>query len=245
MTKRVVQAFELNTWVAEATWAGKRPGPDGPMVVVHLRYREPVIMVRTRDSRWKGDCFWPVDTEGVFLPPDEFSASQTRSYLRVEAGNSTPVGAVGTPYGDPGVAGAAAIATVIGDAWKSFGLEWIVVNKDSMAQIGQSPAPVYLLLATGGNPDAVARRNGNQLTGSSGPLAASGPASAEILWGHAPGQEPAGEAVAAQKLARLLHFVKQNGSLDQLPPDTVVDLRPGSAISVINSRSRFQPASLH
>ncbi len=203
-------------------------------------------MVRTRDSRWKGDCFWPVDTEGVFLPPDEFSASQTRNYLRVEAGNSTPVGAVGTPYGDPGVAGAASHR----DRDRRR-LEVVRIGVDRGAtkthgaEIGQSPAPVYLLLATGGNPDAVAHRNGNQLTGSSGPLAASGPASAEILWGHAPGQEPAGEAAAAQKLARLQHFVKQNGSLDQLPPDTVVDLRPGSAISVINSRSRFQPASLH
>ena len=28
LTKRVVQAFELNTWVAEALWAGKRSGQD-------------------------------------------------------------------------------------------------------------------------------------------------------------------------------------------------------------------------
>ena len=244
LTKRVVQAFELNTWVAAATWAGKRPGKDGPRVIVQLRYREPVIMVRTRDSRWKGDCFWPVDTDGVFLPPDEFSASQTRYYLRVEAGNSTPVGAVGTPYGDPGVAGAAGIATVLGDAWKSFGLEWIVVHKDHSAEVGHPPEPIYVLLAAGGNPDVVAHRRGNHLTSLSDDNPAAGQTALEIYWGHAPGREAPDEAIATQKLARLQHFVKQNGRLDQLPPDTIVDLRPGAAISVINSKSKFQPASL-
>ncbi len=244
LTKRVVQAFELNTWVAEALWAGKRQGSDGPRVIVQLRYREPVIMVRTRDSRWKGDCFWPVDTDGVFLPPDEFSASQTRNYLRVEAGNSTPVGAVGTPYGDPGVAGAASIATVIREAWKSFGLEWIVVHKDPSAEIGQPPEPIYVLLATGGNPDAVTRQRGNIAAASVAAPPESGQTAPEIFWGHAPGHETAGEAIAAQKLARLQHFVKQNGCLDQLPPDTIVDLRPGPAISVVNGKSKFQPASL-
>ena len=52
LTKNVVQAFELNTWVAKVLWAGKRPGTDGPRVIVKLRYREPIIMVRTRDKRW-------------------------------------------------------------------------------------------------------------------------------------------------------------------------------------------------
>ena len=49
LTKRVVQAFELNAWVAGALQASKRAGRNGPRVIVQLRYREPVIMVRTRD----------------------------------------------------------------------------------------------------------------------------------------------------------------------------------------------------
>ncbi len=243
LTKRVVQAFELNTWVAEALWAGKSLGTDGPRVTVQLRYREPAVMVRTRDARWEGDCFWPVDTEGVFLPPDEFSKSQTRNYLRVEAGNSTPVGAVGTPYGDPGVVGAARIAAAIGEAWRSFGLEWIVVQKGETLEVGQPAEAVYVLLPSGGSPDALASRRGNRLANSSDSLPAKETSLVQIHWGHAPGREVAGEALASQKLARLNHFIKQNGRLDQLPAGTIVDLRPGESISVLGGKNRFQPAS--
>ncbi len=240
LTKRVVQAFELNTWVAEVLSAGKSPGRNGPRVIVQLRYREPVIMVRTRDARWKGDCFWPVDTEGVFLPPDEFSASQTRNYLRVEAGNSPPVGAVGTTYGDPAVAGAAGVATVIGEAWKSMGLQWIMVHREPAAEIGQPADSTYVLLTTGANPQAMLSHRTLHMANAPNP----DDTSVEIRWGHAPGRESVGEATAAQKIVRLRQFVSQHGRLDHLPPTTTIDLRPGPAMSVMDQDVTFKPASL-
>ena len=88
LTKRVAQAFELNAWVAKALSASKQMGDSTPRVMVALWYREPVIMVRTRDPSWEGDCFWPVDTEGVFLPPEEFSRNQTRGVLACGSGQS-------------------------------------------------------------------------------------------------------------------------------------------------------------
>ncbi len=239
LTKRVVQAFELNAWVAEALWAGKRPGKTAPRVIVKLRYREPVIMVRTRDPRWKGDCFWPVDTEGVFLPPEEFSATQTKAYLRVEAGNSLPAGAVGTSYGDAGVTGAALIATGLKTVWSSMGLEWIVVRQELPQDVGQPVEPTYLLLPIGAPVDAVAARRASRLVSLSNPP--SDAPSLEVRWGHAPGREAPGEASAAEKVARLQQYVSQNGRLDQLPPTTIIDLRPAAGTSVVDEKASLQP----
>ncbi len=241
LTKNVVQAFELNTWIAKVVWAGKRPGPDGPRVIVKLRYRKPIIMVRTLHKDWTGDCFWPVDTEGIFLPPDEFSAGQTRNYMRVDAGNAPPVGTVGTSYGDAGVTGAAKIAAEIGSDWQWMGLQWIVVRKDKRVEVGRPINASYVLLPTGADPDAVAQPQ----RGASNSAQRAAKISLEVYWGHAPGREHPDEASAAQKLMRLQAFVKQNGSLDKLSATTIIDLRPTTAISVIKRNSNFQPASLH
>jgi len=227
LTKRVVQAFELNPWVAEALSAVKRAGKTAPQVAVQLRYREPVIMVRTRDPRWKGDCFWPVDTEGVFLPPEEFSSTQTKAFLRVEAGNSLPAGAVGTSYGDAGVTGAALVAAALKPVWSSMGLEWIIVRQELPNDVGQPMEPTYILLPAGAPVDAVAARRAGRLVSLADPPADE--PSLEVRWGHAPGREAPGEASAAEKVARLHQYVVANGRLDQLPSTTVIDLRPGAA----------------
>lgn len=242
LTRQVVRAFELNTWVAEVTWAGKRPGEAGPRILVRLRYREPVIMVRTRDPRWEGDCFWPVDTEGVFLPPQDFSANQTRNYLRVEAGNSLPAGAVGTAYGDAGVAGAARIATLLRDAWKPMGLEWIVVRREATHQLSGPVEPTYVLLPVGVPPEAASPSGPSSL--SLVPLSTAGGLSVtEIRWGHAPGREPVGEVTAGEKIARLIAFVARNGPLHELAAGTVIDVRPEQAISVTTNGASTRQTS--
>ncbi|MHB8971308.1 MAG: hypothetical protein ACYC4N_12750 [Pirellulaceae bacterium] len=237
LTKRVVQAFELNAWVAEAVWASKRAGKTAPRVIVQLRYREPVIMVRTRDPRWKGDCFWPVDTEGMFLPPEEFSANQTRSYLRVEAGNPLPAGAVGTSYGDPGVTGAAKIAEGFKSLWTAMGLEWILVRNELPQDVGQPVEPTYLLLPTGAPVDAVANRRPSRLVSLSNPNATSDAPSLEVRWGHAPGREAPGEASASEKIASLREYVGRSGRLDQLPPTTIIDLRPATGPVITDTQN--------
>lgn len=242
LISRVVQAFELKDWVAKVVWAGKRAGPEGSRIIVKLQYRRPIVWLRTYDERWPdGDCFYPIDTEGVFLPPEEFSASQIRDFLRVDAGNVSPVGGVGVPYGNPGVTAAAEIATKIGPDWKSLGLQWIVVRKTMPVEVGQPMDLTYILLPLGGDPDAIPKRGDMAQAPSDG----SSPNSPEIYWGHAPGHEGPGEATAAQKVARLRMYVEQNGPLDQLAASTIVDLRHSAAISVRNRKSRYQPASTH
>jgi hypothetical protein len=238
LTKTVVQAFELHTWVAQVLWAGKRPGKNGPRIIVELRYREPIVMVRTKDDQWEGDCFWPVDTEGVFLPPGEFSSNQTSKYLRVDAGDVLPVGSVGSPYGDPGVAGAVAVATQIGSMWQSMGLEWIVVHRAKGVPVGQLGEPTFVLLPAGVDPSHTTPRAGGIIDAELGP--ANSPL---VVWGRAPSREQPGEAKAAQKISRLQMFVMQEGRLDQLSATTVVDLRPAGSISVTSRSTTIQPAS--
>jgi hypothetical protein len=203
-------------------------------------------MVRTRDQRWKGDCFWPVDTEGVFLPPEEFSANQTRSYLRVEAGSPLPAGAVGTSYGDPGVTGAAKIAEGLKNVWNSIGLEWILVRNELPRDVlprdvGQPVEPTYLLLPTGAPVDAVANRRSSRLISLSNPTAPSDAPSLEIRWGHAPGHESPGEASAAEKIASLKMLASSRGRLDQLPPTTIIDLRPATGATIVDAKESAVP----
>jgi hypothetical protein len=47
-----------------------------------------------------------------------------------------------------------------------------------------------------------------------------------VHWGHAPGQETAGEAPAAVKLQRLLDYQTEHGSLFGITGETVFDVRP-------------------
>ncbi len=180
--------------------------------------RLPVIMVRTRDSRWKGDCFWPVDAEGILLPPGEFSPSQTREFLRVDTGKLERIGPMAGPFGGPAVAGAARIAVALGDDWKSLGLEWIVVRPQSADTAEQSTEPTYVLLAKGADPAIVAQRFDSKAIGPSEAERSDPPPATLILWGHAPGSEAEGEMMPAQKIAQLLEFVKQHGPLDRSAP---------------------------
>jgi hypothetical protein len=52
--------------------------------------------------------------------------------------------------------------------------------------------------------------------------------SARVQWGHAPGQEAAGEAPAEMKLQRLLEYQAEHGSLFGIQGETVFDVRPAA-----------------
>ncbi len=237
LTSQVARAFELHTWVARVLRVIKRPGPDAPRVIIDLEYRHPVVMVKTQEG------FWPVDSEGVLLPPDDFSPSQTRSYLRVLAANSQPAGPVGTPFGDPGVDGAARLASVIEANWEDLGLQWIVVRKELPVDASQFSQPTYLLYPAGSTPRltrASSNSPGTSLTSDSDSAAPT----LEVRWGHAPGQETAGEATCVQKVTRLEQFVQEHGPLDEQTAVSVIDLRPGTGLSVVGKGHRIEPASL-
>ncbi len=234
LTKRIARAFELHTWVARVRRVAKRPGKTAPRILVDLVYREPIVMVKTLDG------FWPIDTEGVLLPPNDFSPSQTRAYLRVWGGRRQPLGPVGTPFGDASIAGAARVASALRDVWRKLGLEWILVQR-AAPQISDRPAPPTFVLLPAGTSSAVVQRRASQRAAQS--LIESGRL-VEVRWGHAPGREVAGEASAAEKIGRLVQLVQQRGPLDAQTKSLVIDLRPRPGLTVTARRSTEAPGPL-
>ena len=55
-----------------------------------------------------------------------------------------------------------------------------------------------------------------------------------VLWGQAPGAEPAGEAPAGEKLNRLLRYCQGHGSLDQPGSRQEHDVRPATEPTIRN-----------
>lgn len=117
LTEKVQHAFAVQTWVASVEQIHKH---HPARVVVSLRYRRPIGMVEIEQGEERG--LLPIDTEGVLLPPEDFSANQVRNFLRVSVGPTTPQGPVGTPWGDARVMGAAKIAEVLEEGWQKLQL---------------------------------------------------------------------------------------------------------------------------
>lgn len=198
---RIGRAFEAHTWVAKCDRAIKKPD----RVIVELRYRRPILMVEASP-----EGFWPVDTEGVLLPSEEFSKSQTRDHLRVRAANSHPAGVVGAAYGDARIVGAAAIAVALDEIWKELDIYLI----DAVAADGlraASRTPTFELVTRQG---------------------------ARVVWGSPPGNERTDEPLAAEKIDRLLRYVGENGPLDGPSGPSVVDLTNPQGVKVTPRMAR-------
>lgn len=200
VTLKVARAFGVHSWVASV----RRVRKEYPSrVIVELEYRRPVAMVEVVTNDQRG--LLPVDAEGVLLPPREFNESQIRDYLRVSAGNTLPAGPAGTPWGDPRVAGGAAVAAAFGSQWKTMGLYRIVAEESDRVLPGRSPEVVFSILTRDG---------------------------ARVIWGHAPGQETNTEAAAQAKVTRLARYLEKHGPLRTGPGANDLDLRDAGGITV-------------
>lgn len=174
VTVRVARAFGLHTWVSDV----KRVRKEHPgRVFVDLEYRRPVAMVEVLTQGQRG--LLPVDRKGVLLPPQDFTAEETREYIRIAVGDTLPVGPVGTPWGDDRVTGAAHIAGDIGERWKGLELTRVSVRPN---EAGGRRRPDELIYD-------VFTRQGSR-----------------IVWGHSGGFERATEATSAEKVDRLVRF---------------------------------------
>jgi hypothetical protein len=208
---RVADAFAMHPWVAKVNSTQKRYG----RVLVDLVYRRPVAMVRVSDENGPG--LFPVDAQGVLLPPEDFAHEQARNeFLQIQLPNpdAWPAGGPGFPWGDLRVHGAAAIAATLLDTWKDLGLEHIVVV-DQPDPKGTRMAPTYRLPTRRGT---------------------------TVLWGHAPGHEASGEPTSRKKLARLLQHFGPQAQLDPRPPEQTLDLSlpdtPGMSTAVGTSETK-------
>ncbi len=170
LVERVYQAFSLHPWVAKVEQVSKRLPAH---VEVSLVYRRPVAMVKVQDG------LYPVDNDGVLLPTDDFSSADAKTYPRLEGVESSPLGSVGTHWGDPIVAGGAKIGEVLAPLWNDLDLRAIRWNKNlaSSSVSSQAVGPAQFEILTAGG--------------------------ATFVWGSAPGSEVSGEPSGDQKVTRL------------------------------------------
>ena len=191
LTVRVAQAFTMHPWVVKATRVSKDPGG----VTVELVYRRPVAMVQVNFDGEKG--LLPVDARGVLLPSGDFTTAEALTYPRIAAGDVTPVGPVGTPWGDGRVSGAARIAAELGDSWRRLDLSRIVVA-DATGQNRRGDNVEF---------DLITKQH------------------ARIPWGAAPGREASRRPSAAEKTVRLIRYAERNRRSDGQGRPLPIDLR--------------------
>jgi hypothetical protein len=139
---------------------------------------------------------YPVDAEGVLLPSADFSVAEVRKYPRVGGIETQPLGPVGSNWGDRAVTGAAKVAQALRDVWHEWRLYCIRRLPARVGHVAEAEAEYELITEDG----------------------------TTIHWGHAPGNEAAGELPAAEKRSRLAAYRSKHGDLDEAGRRGAIDL---------------------
>lgn len=139
-----------------------------------------------------------VDAEGVLLPSEshDFSPIEIRAYPRLVGVYTAPVGPVGTRWGDARVLEGAEIAAVLLPTWEQLNLDCIVPS--TLVELGYGDQYAYQLLTKAGT---------------------------RVLWGRAPSAEIPGEPTAAEKVAWLVSYQRENGTLEGANSPQELDVR--------------------
>lgn len=202
LTERLARAFQDEPWVKQVRSVSKR---RGGLVNVELDYRRPVLMAATTAG------VYPVDEDGVLLPPTDFTPQNVARFPLARNVRSFPSGPAGQPWGDPVVAGAARLAARLiardagACAWDRWDLEAILLPTPDAA----SPLPEdlsYQLQTRGGS---------------------------QIVWGQAPGGSSL-EPPVEVKLERLNYYLQQCGSFETAAGPSRIDI---TGFDVIRAKS--------
>ncbi|MCA9026525.1 MAG: hypothetical protein KDA86_15065 [Planctomycetaceae bacterium] len=193
LVEKLSFAFARHPWVAEVQSVAKT-GPQD--IIVKMRFRAPVLMVRTRYG------LYPVDREGILLPPSDFAASDAERFPVVDQVRSVPSGPAGTTWGDESVHGAARLAEALTSegsrtsSWESFGMAKISVLAPN--QPATSMDEVTLEITTNDH--------------------------SQIVWGRPPGAD-ALEPTVEQKLLRLEKHLPRYGETGWSSSPVRLDVR--------------------
>jgi len=196
--KQVAGAWERHPWVKRVISVKISATPA---LVVELEYRRPAAFIRVVDG------FYPVDEEGVLLPPRDFATTLTDRLPQIRNISTIPQGSAGTTWGDPIVTAAVKLAMTLAPQqdmnryWSKFQFQAI------LAPVGQRAAteePIFELETAGGN---------------------------RIVWGKAPGADALEPAIDV-KLARLAEYQTRFGSLDGVSGKNRIDIRLFDGISL-------------
>lgn len=194
VVEEIANAFSQHPWIAEVVSVRK----SLPAAIdVQLSYRRPVAMVQVKQG------MYPVDAEGILLPPEDFSVTDAKVYPVILDVRSTPQGPAGKSWGDITVTGAARLADVLAPHWKKFDLTGIVVPKLTKAKSTIDDG-VYVLNTAAGS---------------------------RITWGRAPGSQHPGELAVEQKIGRLEKYVKDFGGFEKPHGPYEIDIRNWKSIS--------------
>jgi hypothetical protein len=128
-TAKIASAFASHPWVRSVN--SVRKSPHG-VIDVRIDYRVPVAMVHviSRHPEVTGSSFFAVDGEGVLLPTNEFSRSDTNQYVHIDVPAAYPTGVVGTAFGDLRVEAAARLAELLAPLHAQIGVKVIGVPGD-------------------------------------------------------------------------------------------------------------------
>ena len=138
----------------------------------------------------------PVDVEGVLLPSGDFSPNEKLAYPCLWGIETSPLAPVGQRWGDGRVVEGAEIAAALAAAWQPLRLFRI------------QPAPRIVPAAAVENSYTLFTRAGTR-----------------IFWGLAPSTKAIDEPSAAEKVARLLQYVAERGTLEGRDGPQQLDVR--------------------
>ena len=174
---QIATAFEQHPWVKKPV-SVKVSVPA--RVEVSFDFREPVAMVSISDGHY------PVDAEGILLPPGDFPPSDIDLYPKITGMTTPPLARVGSAWGDERVTAAARLAVVLFPYWSEWKLQSVEVPPRATAEV------VYEELRFVVNTDGGSR----------------------IIWGRAPGNDHPLEVTDEQKIGRLKSFLSKAKSFD-------------------------------
>jgi len=185
----IARAFEQHPWVEKVIRISKGVPAR---ITVEVQFRKPVAMVELPTG------VLPIDSQGVLLPPSDFTPEDARRYPLILNVSSSPRGGPGHPWGDPQVAGAAKLAGALLPHWNEFQLEAVLLPGATASVDAKLWEGNFQVVTRGGS---------------------------RILWGRAPGVVYPGELTAEQKLGRLEECVTRFGGFDQPDGPYEIDIR--------------------
>ena len=127
LPQQLAEAFIAHPWVERVEQVELRY-PSG--AEIKLTYRVPIALVET-----PGRGVLPVDRHGFLLPSEylaETSSDQQSRYFTIQGIQSLPLGAAGTPWGNPLVQTAAQLAEALMDIAEPLTLAKIISPTESV-----------------------------------------------------------------------------------------------------------------
>ncbi|WP_437191439.1 cell division protein FtsQ/DivIB [Planctomicrobium sp. SH527] len=200
LCEKIAIAWEKNPWIKKVN--SVQITRDSRLQVDAV-YRVPAAFVEVPRG------VYPVDTEGVLLPPADFNVTDTSRLPHIRRVKSLPQGGMGHDWGDPVVTSGAQLATYLAPEsdlekyWNRFGFAALIAP-DVDPATAKPEQLVFEIETIGGS---------------------------RITWGRPPGADEL-EPSFNTKLSRLQDYVTRFGGLDNSNGPQRIDIRMPDGISL-------------